>query len=135
MANAVERMFNGYLRAKKEIDMIDHESYQYIQVSDSVTGSMTEFPYLKRRYVIRGVAPVITLGVGSILDERRKGLERKRAKVFDHLNGMSDRSLAELLMLRYVVGFSWKSVAGSNGGGLDVESAKAAVAGYFKGFD
>ncbi|NLO85347.1 MAG: hypothetical protein GX096_07960 [Clostridiales bacterium] len=135
MANAVERMFNSYMRIKKEVERLDRETYQYMPVTDVVTGSMTEFPYLMRKYTIRDTVPVLVLNDNTNLEKRLKVLSSRRTAVANHLNTITDSNIVELLRLRYVFGYGWSLVAMVNHGGYSEDEAKAIIAQYFKGFD
>ena len=103
----MKQKLEQYAAAKIEMGLIDVELHRFHTVTDSVRGSMTEYPYLTRRVAIEGV----DLSVSGLLYAKRERLAGLRREVEQFLAEVEDSYVASLIRLRYVEGLKWEEVA------------------------
>lgn len=133
MNNDMQHKFEQYRNAKIELRLIDHEMHRYHTVTDTVKGSLTEFPYTACSIQIQGVDASIRLQTMDLLAAKTKQLAKLRLDVELCLNGIEDCLVASILRLRYIEGLSWQAVAMRMGSGISVSGVKMAAKRYFAG--
>lgn len=101
----------------KEIKMIEDQikSVNYEVVSDSVTGSSPNFPYIYHSISIVGLdlethkAKVSRLQ--KQLEDRRKKVFQALCNINDFLDTVDGSRERQLITLRYIEGYTWGSIA------------------------
>ena len=124
----IRAKLENYTAAKAEIALIDLELHRHRIVTDSVKGSMTEYPYTLHNIPIQG----IELSVAGMLREKRAKLATLRREVEKFLAGVEDSHIACIIRLRYVDGLAWEEVADRLGEGYTAASLKMAMQRYWK---
>jgi hypothetical protein len=105
-------------------------------VTDVVTGSSREFPYGKRKFIIRGLPGERNeklLRLRDRLERRMNDLQDMRAEIFAWVEGIEDSLLRQVIILRHVNGLSWRQVAREIGGGNTGDSVRKMHDRFLKG--
>lgn len=118
-----------YRNICREIDEKNEELEDCIAF-DTVTGSGTEFPFIKRSITVGGVIPgeenSRRLTELNILKRRRDSIER-------YVSRISDSFIKRLFEQRFIKGDrapSWDAVAAAAGGGNSADGCRMAVKRY-----
>ena len=95
-----------YYKRKQMIDVHRAELDGDLSTSDTVTGSMEESPYIKRRIIVRGRDVVRE----QWLRQRIYALSKDCARVEAFVAGVEDEHMQALLHWHYLQGLSWPKV-------------------------
>ena len=98
-----------FLRA--EIDLLNEELHHLPMVTDKVTGSMTEFPYIKRSITIQGVDAAAGQQLRNKIADKVVTLQWRLDQMEDWLDGVTDPEIRTILRLRYRSGKSWTEIS------------------------
>ena len=114
---------------KREIELLQEQiaAVEGEIVTDVVTGSSREFPYGKRKFIIRGLPGERNeklLRLRDRLERRMKDLQDMRAEIFEWVEGIEDSLLRQIIVLRHVNGLSWRQIARTIGAGATWNSLR-----------
>ena len=104
-------------------------------VTDTVSGSSSEFPYNLQTMVVSGLGRD---GYNNSLLARRNKLQRQRRKVERYVDGIEDSLTRRIFRMRYIEGEvrpSWQWIAFKVGGGNTESSVKKRVYRFLKNID
>lgn len=114
----------GLKALKYEIKSIQDELNNLPMVTDSVTGSMTEHPYISHKINIQGT----DISAGEKIKKRLEGkcgiLQDQIRVMEDWLESVEDSEMRVILRLRYRNGLSWGEIAAQMGYKYTVDSVK-----------
>ena len=91
----------------KELESEIHKN----KVTDTVSGSDTEFPYIKHSILISGIAA----GNKNILEKHRELWDRK-LEIESFINNIPDITTMRIFRKKFIEGKSWQQVAYEIGG-------------------
>lgn len=91
-------------------------------VTDLVSGSMLEFPYLKRGIVIHGVPDSEPL---QRMRERLESLLRLQKRIEDFVEKLPNLRIRRVVRLKALKGLSWEEIARRVGGDTSPEAARS----------
>lgn len=81
--------------------------------TDVVSGSDDQYPYIKRKFTIEGIADGVALEkTKSVLAKR---LEERDA-IISYIDEIEDSGIRQIFELRHIEGLSWRAVAFRLGG-------------------
>ncbi len=124
---------------KSEIKMIREQMDELGEniVTDVVEGSESEWPYTKRRFIIRGTDykeyEQKTKRLRKQLQRRVDDLMDLLTEINTYIEGIDDSLLRQIIILRHVNGLTWEQVAAHIGGGNTGDSVRKMHDRYFKG--
>lgn len=81
-------------------------------VTDVVSGSDSQYPYVKRKFTITG----IDSGRIERLKKMKAKCCREREAILEYINDIEESRLRQIFMLRHLEGLSWRAVAFRLGG-------------------
>lgn len=126
-------------RLKEEIETLEWERRALV-TSDTVTGSMTDYPYTKRVLGIvgtpeddRGEYEALTATMGekrTALAEKKRELRTERRRLTAAIKREPDTRMQRVLLCRYREGLSWNATADALGGENSAEGLRMAVKRY-----
>ena len=104
-------------------------------VSDTVTGSSSDFPYVQHSVLIRGADELER----EYCRERVARLESKVTKLLDettaietYIDHVEDSQIRQILHLRFFRGLTWRQTAKQCGGGNTEDSVRKRLERYFQ---
>ena len=116
-----------YIRLGQELKTLEQQLAQHRVVTDTVTGSSVEAPYVEQHITISGM-DVQTLGK---LRRRKQKVKTERRDIEAYVEGIDDSYIRTLISLRYVMGLPWAQVA-SNVPPNTEDSVRMAVDRFFR---
>jgi len=134
------KRLDQYLALKREIKLLENEidrirTRSKESVADTVSGSSSSFPYIRRTFIISGHSQK-DLELISKKTERLK--ERKERAVIEaeaidaFIDQISDSHMRQILYMKYLKGMSWRQVARHLGGGNTEDGVRMKVARFFE---
>lgn len=117
---------------RKEIEIIQMELDNLPVVTDKVTGSMDQFPYLPRSITIEGRDEQKGRQLRRRLEIKVDNLQDKLIEIEEWMDSVEDVEMRSLLRLRYQNGFSWEETAANMGYGHTYDTARKRVERFFK---
>lgn len=97
--------------------------------SDTVKGSLTEYPYIETTVTIRGLNTKII----ERLRRRQTKLMMERLAIERYIDSIDDSLTRRVINLRYVQGYGWHKLA-RNIGGNTADSLRMLVVRHVRGF-
>lgn len=119
----MRKIFEQYNTAKLEMELIEAELPQFRVVTDSVKGSMDEYPYLHHNIAISGMEKKTK----QLLEERKEWLATMRYTAELFLSGVQDTHIASILRMKYMEMKTWEEIAAHMGAGYSVGSIKMSM--------
>lgn len=105
-------------------------------VQDSVTGSMSEFPYAPTRFHLEGIDSKVNSmqrrRMENILKERKAAVEKIKIKVEEWMNTIPPR-MQRIIKYRFFEGDSWENVAIRMGRNATADSIRMEFERFLKG--
>ena len=135
----VERL-DQYLSLKKEIRDLE-EQYRNLcaskdkMVSDSVSGSMAEYPYIRQVVKIQGLDVVDQerrARMAARAKERKEACEREVEAIDLWVGSLQDSRIRRIIMLKYILGKSWVQVAHQVGGDNTADGVRMAFSRFMQ---
>ena len=96
--------------------------------SDSVRGSMPEFPYAPVSVRIYGYDEM----VAQRLESRRRKLFKEREAIEDFLDTLDDYDVCRFITMHYVQGLTWLQIAMAEGGERSPDAIRICVNRFFE---
>lgn len=100
---------------KKEIQLLEEELQRIPVVSDSVRGSMPEFPYVEVVVPISGIDDSDSASIRKKIEEKTRKLKRELLEVEDWLDTIPDSEARTILRAYYRQGMSQEQIAATLG--------------------
>lgn len=121
----------SYRAICQRIERLDDEiAYlRQVNISDTVSGSESDYPFTKRTFKIKGSDRPTAERIGELRDHRSE-LRRKRLEIEVFINSISDIRTRQVFELRFYDGLSWGAVARRLGGHNSGDNARKIVANY-----
>ena len=131
---------NQYRDLRREVDMLENEvrhlrEQASEQISDTVTASAPEWPYVRHTVVVKGTPPMPTK-----LRRRIRRLKDRRAHLDDELEEIDiwiahvpDSMTRQIIWMRYLQGLSWQQVATRMGGGNTADGMRKKIERFLLG--
>lgn len=132
-AMTAERL-DQYLYRKKEIKMLEAQYQDLLDrkdrmTSDSVSGSMAEYPYIKHVVKIEGLDIVDrdrAARMRALAWERKREAEAEVEEIDRWIASIKDSRIRLIVHLKVVRGMSWVQVAHAVGGGNKEDGVRKA---------
>lgn len=117
---------------KKQIANIDYEI-----TTDSVRGSDPHFPYTERTFTITGINfQEYNRRVKKLRGKLKRRIEELLAlveEINDYIEGIDDSLIRQIIILRYIYGYTWEQVAANLGGNNTADSVRMMHNRFLKG--
>lgn len=135
----VERL-DQYISLKKEIRDLE-EQYRNLfaskdkMVSDSVSGSMAEYPYIRQVVKIQGLDVVDQerrARMAARAKARKEACEREVEAIDLWIGSLQDSRIRRIATMKYLRGMSWIEVAQAIGGGNSDDGARKAFSRFMQ---
>ncbi len=122
-----------------EINLLQQEydglAAKLFEVTDAVSGSEPEYPYLKRTITIKGLPFDLSdaelaickpelAALAAQLAQYKQACIALRRGLTEQIARIPDSEMRLILTLRYIEGYTWSSVAAKIGGAATEESVK-----------
>lgn len=125
-----------YRDLKREIQMLENSIKRLTEqafhpVSDSVSGSMLEYPYIKRVVKITGMDEMAMERLERRkvrLMERREKARQEAEAIEEWVETIPDSHMRQIISMRFVEGYQWRRVAHCLGGGNTEDGVRMAFA-------
>jgi len=97
----------------KEIEILQEQirKVETVVVTDVVVGSDVEYPYLAHNITIAGIESTKAQKLKRRLARRIKQLAAAREEMLEYISTVKDSEMRQILILRYIDGFTWPQVA------------------------
>lgn len=140
METMTPERLDQYLSLKKELRELEEQYRELCRrgdhvVSDSVSGSMPEYPYIKRVVKIQG----LDVADQERRDRMRARLNEQRVKGEQEVESINewictilDSRLRRIVTLRFVYGLEWAQVAHKMGGNETGDGVRMAFSRFIK---
>lgn len=129
-----KKRLEQYRDLKREIRQLEEQYYELVSrksrmTSDSVSGSMSEYPYIQQVVKIHGLDVVDQARADRMKAcalERRRQAEREVEEIDRWISSIQDSRMRQVIYLKFIRGMTWTQVASKVGGGNNEDSVRMA---------
>ena len=107
---------------KSEIRHLNEELLNLPTVTDSVKGSMVEFPYIEQTVVIKGIDETAAVRLRRKVERKCEELQEQMLFMEEWLDGVQDSETRDILRMKYRNGLSDNQI------GMELGYTRSAIA-------
>lgn len=119
------KQLNQYRYLKKEVKQCEYKLKASI-ITDTVSGSSPEFPYIQGPRTVRGFPSKEQ----QELQEAYNRCYTEYLTLCSYINGVDDSQLRMIMRFKFIEGYSWVKTAMLIGGGNTADSCRKSVSRY-----
>lgn len=128
MDKVTKQDLEQYMAMKDEIRVLQLEIKNGCSTTDSVQGSMTEYPYIQRVVKIQGRDHARA----QRLDRQIEKLQEKCANIEQYVDDIKDYRLRAIIRQHYLKGLTWDQAVAQMGTTMSWDAARKRVERFFQ---
>ncbi len=115
---------------KAEISVLSNN-----QSVDVVKASYDEFPYTEHSVTVKGLNKATANKKQKLINKKQRKLqelEELKNRINEFIDNIPDRRVRNIIILKYIKGYSWQRTASLIGGNNTADSCRKALSRYMK---
>lgn len=109
------KTLESYAALNREVMRLERRKERFLKkpdtdVTDVVSGSLSQYPYIETRFKITGSSTGFLACIEKELDEAQKRAEKALMDIMNFINSIEDSLTREIFRCKYIDCHTWKQV-------------------------